>query len=80
MLEWAYGASAQELVNDMLQSLQDSDGSVLALTDIIQRADVVSDVEHRLFLLIHGVPVEFRSSEPVGAQAARARRLASAHS
>ncbi|WP_379617176.1 hypothetical protein [Pseudonocardia sp. GCM10023141] len=64
----------------MLQSLQDSDSSVLAPTDIIQRTDIVSAVEHRLFLLIHGVPVEFRSSEPVGARAARARRLARAHS
>ncbi|MHA6631837.1 hypothetical protein ACU61A_40945 [Pseudonocardia sichuanensis] len=76
VLEWWEGLYANELHERMLDWLaEEGVCRWLRPSDIVVRTDIDSDdPEHRVFLLIQGVRVEFRSCEPVGLAAAEARR------
>lgn len=74
VLEWWEGPYATELYELLLARLDESESRVLRPSDFIERADIHSDDrEHRIFLLVRDVPVEFRSCWPIGHATAEAR-------
>ena len=75
VLEWWEGLYAHELHERLLVWLAEGESRLLQPSDIVERTDIdCDDREHRVFLLILGVPVEFRSCELVGLAAAEAHR------
>jgi hypothetical protein len=76
VLEWWEGMYAHELYEHLLDFLaEEGESRLLQPRDFVVRTDIDSDdQEHRVFLLIRGVPIEFRSCEPIGYAAAEARR------
>lgn len=77
VLEWWRGPYAVELHRELVVQLGESESRVLAPEDFQLRTDVAHrDLTHRLFLLIRGVPVEFRSCDAIGLTRAQANRSA----
>ncbi len=77
VLEWWSGPHVDELHTALMAQLAESGTWVLTPQDFQQRTDVKhSDPAQRLFLLIRGVPVEFRSCAAIGLQQALAIRTA----
>jgi hypothetical protein len=74
VLEWWEGPYATELYELLIERLDDSENRLLRPSDFVERTDIHSgDREHRIFLLVRDVPVEFRSCWPIGLAAADAR-------
>ena len=72
VLEWREGPYADELRDELVAQLVEGESRLLGPDDFVVRTDIAyRDTQHRLFLLIRGVRVEFRSCEPVGLDQAR---------
>lgn len=72
VLEWREGPYADELRDEPVAQLVEGESRLLGPEDFVVCTDIEHrDTQHRLFLLIRGVRVEFRSCDPVGLDRAR---------
>ena len=72
VLEWRDGPYADEVRDQLVTQLVEGETDLLGPEDFVVRTDIEHrDTQHRLFLLIRGVRVEFRSCDPVGLDRAR---------
>lgn len=72
VLEWREGPYADELRDELVTQLVAGESRLLGPDDFVMRTDIAHrDTQHRLFLLIRGVRVEFRSCDAVGLDRAR---------
>lgn len=72
VLEWFEGPYADEVRDHLVTQLVEGESLLLGPEDFVVRTDIEHyDMQHRLFLLIRGVRVEFRSCNPVGLDQAR---------
>lgn len=72
VLEWRDGPYADEVRDELVAQLVESGSGLLGPDDFVVRTDIeYHDTQHRLFLLIRCVRVEFRSCDGVGLDRAR---------
>lgn len=77
VLEWRDGPYADEVRDELVAQLVESDSGLLGPDDFVVRTDIEHrDTQHRLFLVIRGVRVELRSCDAVGLDRAREKSWA----